>query len=273
MACKDKKCSVRDIFLISLILLVVSIIFGTDTNKTETETKVSKTQEVSHKNEKHWGYSGEQGPDKWAELDKKYAMCVDGKNQSPINIVDSVDAKLENLNLSTNDGVADKFINNGHTVQVNFKDGSSFTMNGKVYNLLQFHLHTPSENHIKGKEYPAEIHLVHKSKDGELAVIALMVEEDKRNEIFKDFIKDLPSKTGDNNTVEEEIYGYDIVPRNTDYFYFNGSLTTPPCTEGVRWFVIKEPIKMSKKQIESFQKVMGKNNRPIQEVFSRQVIE
>ena len=220
----------------------------------------------------HWGYSGSQGPSNWSSLDKKYHMCSEGKNQSPINISNTIDSKLEKI-VFNNSANGTQFVNNGHTVQANFAKGSSIEIDSDTYNLLQFHFHTPSENIIDGKSYPLEMHMVHANSAGNLAVVGVMFEEGKkRNEKMKKVLRALPLDAEDENDFETGVMAYDFLPSSKEYFRFNGSLTTPPCSEGVKWFVIKKPVSISDGQLKQIQDVMGKNNRPLQPKNSRAIL-
>ena len=222
----------------------------------------------------HWGYSGDIGPSNWGKLDKKFHMCSEGKMQSPIDVKVTKDVKLAPLDIKYIKG-SKNIVNNGHAVQVNVQDGSKFIIDGKEYDLKQFHFHTPSENHINGKSFPMEAHFVHATKDGNLAVIAVMFKEGDADSSFDKIVKSFP--IGENKEKELVLSKDDInniLPSNRDYYKFMGSLTTPPCSEDVKWFVIKSPKSVSKEQIEAMQKEIGKkNNRPIQPSNAREILE
>jgi carbonic anhydrase len=237
--------------------------------KSETKNKLHELK--SHK-EIHWGYSGESGPEHWGDLKREYHMCKEGKNQSPIDITSAIEIKNSPLLLSY-ENAGEDFLYNGHALQVNYDKGSSFSVDGHVFELKQFHFHTPSENTIDGKHFPMEAHLVHTDKSGNLAVIALMFKEGKNNPLIDELLKVLPKKTGEDNRLPKSVNVADLVPKDGDYYRFNGSLTTPPCSEGVLWLVMKKPIEASKEQIELFSKVMGKNNRPVQPLNARVVLK
>ncbi len=220
----------------------------------------------------HWEYSGEAGPENWAKLSPEYGACA-GKNQSPINLGGLIDAKLKPIAFSYKAGTTD-ILNNGHTVQVNAAAGSSITVDGIQFDLKQFHFHAPSENLIKGKSFPLEAHLVHADKDGNLAVVAVMFREGKANKALEKAWAQMPSKEGDKIALTAKLSSQEILPKNRDYYRFNGSLTTPPCSEGVRWLVMKASVSASKEQIEAFTHVMHHpNNRPVQAVNARPVLE
>lgn len=218
----------------------------------------------------HWGYEGEHGPDHWGMMSKDYAACSEGKQQSPINITATESADLADIvfNYKTSEL---HVLNNGHTVQVNYDSGSSITIDGVQYNLIQFHFHTPSEHTINGKSFGNELHLVHKNDKGELAVVGVLIEEGKENPAFKAIWSNLPKKANEKKDVKVAIDAAQLLPETKSFYRYMGSLTTPPCSESVNWNVLKTPIQMSKKQIEAIQKIMHKNNRPVQPMHDRKV--
>jgi carbonic anhydrase len=219
-----------------------------------------------------WGYSGAQGPENWATLSGEYSAC-NGKNQSPINLTGFVEADLTPIKFHYKPG-AREILNNGHTVQVNYKTGSNMMIDGTEFKLLQFHFHAPSENHIDGKSYPMEAHLVHADKDGNLAVVAVMFEQGAENAALEKAWQQMPKHAGDKHALKSDLKVDGILPKNRDYYRFNGSLTTPPCSEGVRWLVMKQPMTASKKQIQAFESVLHHpNNRPIQATNARTVLK
>ncbi len=221
----------------------------------------------------HWGYVGHEGPVHWGSLDPAYEMCSKGKNQSPIDLKGFIEADLAPIKY-VDSGKWIEVVNNGHAIQVNCKDGSSIIIDGKKFFLKQFHFHTPSENLINGKSFPVEAHFVHADKDGNLAVIALMFEYGDKNPVIEKLWEKMPEKAGEKNSVEPAYKPYDLLPSDRDYYRFNGSLTTPPCSEGVRWFVIKKPVTISKDQVKKFAHIMHHpNNRPVQPVNARPILK
>jgi carbonic anhydrase len=221
----------------------------------------------------HWSYSGEAGPENWGKLDAKYVTCNTGRNQSPIDLTNFVEADLDPITYNYQTGTTE-ILNNGHTVQINYAAGSSISVNGHVFELKQFHFHTPSENTINGKHYPMEAHLVHADKDGNLAVVAVMFEESRNNPLLSPLWMKMPNKEGDRNPLPKPYDVSAMLPSDRDYYRFDGSLTTPPCSEGVLWLLLKQPAFASKQQIDQFTKVMGHpNNRPVQPVNARAVLK
>ncbi|MBK1649203.1 carbonic anhydrase [Rhabdochromatium marinum] len=221
----------------------------------------------------HWGYEGEEGPSHWGELDANYAVCASGRNQAPIDVHDAVDAELPPVEFHYKAGGWDE-VNNGHSIQVNYQPGSSIKVNGHRYELKQFHFHTPSENHVEGHEFPLEAHLVHADADGNLAVIAVMFEQGETNQALADAWEEMPEHADEHHKLLHQVSAEALLPSSHEYYRFNGSLTTPPCSEGVLWLVMKEPVTASAEQIEHFAKVMGHpNNRPIQPTNARMVVQ
>ena len=221
----------------------------------------------------HWEYTGENGPDHWAQLTADFALCGNGKNQSPINLSHMVDSSLEPIQFNYT-GNSQEIVNNGHTVQVNYQPGSSIEIDNHRFELKQFHFHAPSENHIDGVAFPMEAHLVHADEQGNLAVVAVMFELGDFNKTLDSLWSKMPATAGEKNSLPGAINVMSLLPENRDYYRFNGSLTTPPCTEGVEWLVMKHPVKLSQSQITAFQHAMGHdNNRPIQQVFARPILK
>jgi carbonic anhydrase len=220
----------------------------------------------------HWGYSGHQGPENWAKLSGDNFACS-GKNQSPIDLTGFVESDLTPLKFSYKSG-GNEVVNNGHTVQVNYQAGSVMSIDGQAFNLLQFHFHAPSENHINGHSYPLEAHLVHANKKGDLAVVAVMFEQGESNSLLKQAWSTMPNHKSEHHKLSAVVNVSDMLPKNRDYYRFNGSLTTPPCSEGVRWLVMKNAVQASKQQIDSFKKALHEpNNRPLQAINARTVLQ
>jgi carbonic anhydrase len=220
----------------------------------------------------HWAYSGAGGPNEWVALAPNYSACG-GKNQSPINLTGFIRANLKPIHFSYRDG-GDEIVNTGHTVQVNFASGSSIMLDGIQFELKQFHFHAPSENHIEGKAYPMEAHLVHADRDGNLAVVAVMIRQGQQNAAIDSIWSSMPGQEGEASAPELPFSATALLPKTRHYYRFNGSLTTPPCTEGVRWVVMKQPISASAEQVATFSQAMRHpNSRPMQATNAREVLE
>jgi carbonic anhydrase len=221
----------------------------------------------------HWGYSGEFNPENWHKADPSYALCNNGKNQTPINIEPQYQTKLPPIKLTyTHKGQS--LINNGHSIQVEFPANNTMTVGQQTFTLLQAHFHAPGENQLKGKSYPMEGHFVHKDGKGNLAVLAVFFFVFAENSNIASLWKSMPQKAGENAQLSGGGFdGRSILPAKLEYIYFNGSLTTPPCGEGVRWYVLKKAQTVSKQQVAKFTSIVGVNNRPLQPVNARPVLE
>ncbi len=234
---------------------------------------LSTTTAFASGHKAHWGYSGEEAPEHWGTLSHEYAMCGMGKNQSPINLTGMIEGELPALSVNYA-AKGTEVINNGHAIQVNAAPGSSISIDGKTFELKQFHFHSPSENTIDGRSFPLEAHFVHVAANGELAVVALMFEEGAANAELEKAWAQMPAEAGAKAALEKVVDPATLLPANHDYYRFNGSLTTPPCSEGVNWFVIKAYASASQEQIEKFTHIMHHpNNRPVQPLNSRVVIQ
>lgn len=220
----------------------------------------------------HWGYSGANGPEHWAELGPGFATCSAGKNQSPIDLSGFIEADLHAIDIRYGKS-GDAVLNNGHTIQVHYAPGSRISLDGHTYDLQQFHFHAPSENRINGKAYPMEAHLVHADGEGHLAVIAVMLAEGAENRTVADAWAVMPAGAGETQRMPAPIAAEGLLPAQRNYYRYSGSLTTPPCTEGVVWLVMKEPVTVSKAQLQAFAQVMHHaNNRPLQAANVRPVL-
>ena len=211
----------------------------------------------------HWDYDGKDGPEHWGQLAAEFDMCARGKNQSPIDLVADLDADLPELVFEyTNPGRLVE-VNTGHAIQENVSPGNYIVISGRRFELKQFHFHSPSEHAVNGNYFPMEVHLVHQNSDGDYVVVGLLFQEGETNEL----INQLPSfrvKRGE-DPYDNPIDYNDLIVERKEYFLYNGSLTTPPCTEGVYWIVLKQPITASPEQIQHYHDLLGfDNNRPTQ---------
>lgn len=226
---------------------------------------------VQHKDH-DWDYKGDHDPTHWAELDPEFIKCAEGEHQSPIDIetykTNEVSARLEFYYKAS----SVELINNGHTVQaIPDKDNYIIAL-GKSYHMRQIHFHDPSEHHLDGVIYPMEIHMVHTDSSGGLAVVALLVKEGPSNSVLGAIWSGLPHDIDEHSRPDGKLDMLKLIPDMQDIYHYQGSLTTPPCTEGVEWFVIGNPIRMSKEQISEFKKLHPGNSRPIQDPSPVEVI-
>jgi carbonic anhydrase len=213
----------------------------------------------------HWSYSGETGPKHWGDEDPSYATCSTGKHQSPINIEKAVVKDLPDLKFDYKD-TALKVTDTGHSFQVNAASGSGgITVGDDHYDFLQFHFHQPSEERVHGEQYSMVAHIVHKNAKGELAVVAVLIRKGKANPVLKSVFDNFPEKgAAETDVAGKTVNVGDLLPPHRGYYTFEGSLTTPPCSEHVRWFVLKTPIEASEAQLKQFEARYLHNNRPTQ---------
>lgn len=252
------------------------------------------TQHAGNSYAVHWGYSGSAGPEKWGAIENEFALCGSGKRQSPVDIQGESAATLYSLRFQYQ-SVPLRVINNGHTLQANYdtvnaektvsvggKFYSVYTkpvynstlMVGKTsYKLLQFHFHTPSEHARKGERYAMEVHLVHKNANGNLAVVSVLLKLGKQNPTLQKMLDNVSDSINEiNESRGINISAAYLLPRNHQFFYYSGSLTTPPCSENVNWFVMKKPMTVSSEQVNRFVKLIGKNARPLQGMHWRSML-
>lgn len=239
----------------------------------EKTAKIEKEQILKKDcNDVHWSHhEGEDGPKNWKNLCDGFYGCG-GSAQSPINIVTSntIDGKeLASPVFNYGQSKVD-IINNGHTVQFNVDGKNMINLNGKEYKLLQFHYHALSEHTIDGKYFPLEVHFVHQHSDTDYAVIGIIFVEGKKNELFSKFLDKFPTTNGEYKS-EDMIDLMSLLPENKSYYNYKGSLTTPPCSEVVNWYVLKNHTEASKEQIEVLSKILNNNYRPVMPLNNRKV--
>lgn len=214
-----------------------------------------------------WSYEGVTGPDHWAEVcPPRNGTCAAGSRQSPIDLPNAPHVLLPQIGFHYQETPLE-VINNGHTIEVEIEPGSFVRIGKERYDLVQFHFHTPSEHHLHGESFPMELHFVHRNLLGELAVVGVFLQEGEANPLIQRIWNHIPDAeaTGPIDPTQ-------LLPENRGYFRYAGSLTTPPCTEGVRWHVLREPIEVSAGQIEHFREIFPVNARPLQPRNDRPVL-
>lgn len=220
-----------------------------------------------------WGYTAGKGPESWGSLSPEFAACRTGHRQSPIDLgatdvpgrdpVVEVDYKPLPLTV----------LHNGYTVEVLVRNGSRILLDGKEYELLQFHFHTPSEHRVDGRPFAAEMHFVHRAADSTYAVVGLLIEEGQENPALAPVVDNAPSGAAEARTFADVVIDPGkILPPLASFWMYEGSFTTPPCTEGIRWMIERAPAPMSRQHIEGLRKAMGNNARPLQPIDSRTVV-
>lgn len=219
----------------------------------------------------HWGYEGAGGPAKWGDLDVANKACAVGLQQSPIDVEATIKSQLPALKLNWGKS-ADTIVNNGHTIQLNFTEGSTLLLGGVKYKLLQVHFHRPSEHMIGGKNFPMEAHFVHRNDAGGLAVVGVLMAEGRPNAAFGKIIKSMPAAEGPAVKADASIDPHALLPHKLGYFRYPGSLTTPPCSEVVEWLLLTDPIQVSATDVAAFAKLYPMNARPVQKDNRRFVL-
>ena len=220
----------------------------------------------------HWSYEGETGPANWGKINADWAKCGTGNRQSPIDLRDGMKVDLEQIVFDYKPS-SFNVTDNGHTIQVTVGGGNFITIQNRAYELMQFHFHRPSEERINGKGFEMVVHLVHKDPEGKLAVLAVMLERGKGHNMIQTVWNNMPLEKHDTVSPSIVLDVNELLPQRRDYFTFMGSLTTPPCSEGVLWLVMKEPMQASPAQMALFSRLYPLNARPIQASSGRVIKE
>ncbi len=220
----------------------------------------------------HWGYDGAAGPQAWGALKPEFAQCAGGQRQSPIDIRDGLAVDLEPVHFNYQPGHF-SVLDNGHTLQVNVAPGDSIEVAGRRYELVQFHFHRPSEERIAGRRFAMSLHLVHRDDEGRLAVVTLLVDQGEPQPVVQQVWNNLPLERGETQPTREMLDPAKLLPADRRYYTYMGSLTTPPCTEGVRWIVMRQPVTLSAAQIDLFARIYPMNARPLQSADGRRILQ
>jgi carbonic anhydrase len=229
-----------------------------------------------------WHYDGPAGPEHWAELSNRFVTCRDGRQQSPIDITLPVPGGVlpalrlqfppAALRIAHHEHVADG-INNGHTVQISYDDGDTLMLGDAAYELVQYHFHSPSEHTFSGRPFPMEMHMVHRASSGALAVVSVFIEQGRHNPAFDPIWANLPTEKGVEKHYEHVTVDVDeLLPATHASYRYEGSLTTPPCTESVQWILLATPITLDTSQIHMITRLIGDNSRPVQALHGRPVV-
>jgi len=225
----------------------------------------------------NWGYIGKQGPEYWGKLSPDFQLCYTGKRQTPIDLqtanVKSIDNKNPESLVVKYQPTPLNLINNGKTIQINYQPGSFIESDRQVYQLLQFHFHHPSEHRLNGEEYDMELHFVHRSQAGNLAVVGVFLKAGEFNPNLQTIWDALPQTQGEEKQAKDTINASSLLPTERRFLTYSGSLTTPPCSENVMWYVMETPIEVSSGQIAKFTQLFPDNARPIQALNQRTVFE
>ncbi|HED15239.1 MAG TPA: carbonic anhydrase family protein [Gammaproteobacteria bacterium] len=268
------------------VLLAFTIIPATDV--------LATTQHANGGHAVHWGYTGSAGPANWGGISNEFALCGSGKRQSPVDIQNERSADIYPLRFQYQ-SIPLQVINNGHTLQANYdtvNGEESVSIGGKPYpvhtkptynstlmlgdvpyKLLQFHFHTPSEHTREGEHFAMEMHLVHKSASGNLAVVSVLLKRGRQNLTLQKVLDNVSDSINEVNVIQGvSVNVANLLPQDHQVFHYSGSLTTPPCSENVNWFVMKTPMEVSNQQVNRFAKLIGKNARPVQGMHWRSML-
>lgn len=264
---KNKSFNLIKLFVCSLALFLITLFSNIDSISGQTKSA-------------DWGYTSDAGPLHWGELSSDFTTCKVGENQSPIDIGENsrfnmkkvARADVDPLQFDYKDSRL-KIINNGHTIEVDYTKGSSLRIGDELYELRQFHFHSPSEHTIDGRAYPMVAHLVHKSENGKIAVVGVFMKMGKKNDFLQALWENLPVDKREKTIDSVSLNAVDLLPSDHSYYHYVGSLTTPPCSEGVNWFVLENPIEVSPEQIAKFISFYSWNSRPTQPLHKRIVEE
>lgn len=219
-----------------------------------------------------WSYTGNTGPEHWGDLAAEYRVCGLGMEQSPINLAGGMEGEPGSLEIDYRP-IEIEVTNNGHTIQANTGAGCKLKLSGKTYDLLQFHFHHPSEHLLDGKAFDMEVHFVHKAEDGALAVLGVFFAPGARNSNLAQVFDQMPASKGEKVSVGRNLNPQVFIPDDRSFFRYMGSLTTPPCLEGLTWTVFRNPITASADQVQAFASLFPNNARPAQPVNRRFLIE
>lgn len=226
----------------------------------------------SHSDKAAWGYGAENGPAVWGRLSPNYALCATGSRQSPIDLRNPRSASLPSITFNYRPTPLN-IHNNGHNIEVASTGENWIEVGGEKYSLLQFHFHAPSEHTVEGRSFDMEMHLVHRNGEGALAVIGVLIERGSRHIAFDPVWAHLPQTPGEMKRIEDvTVNPGDLLPRDTRTYRYDGSLTTPPCSEDVKWLVMATPVELSEAQFAAFKAIVNKNNRPVQALNGREIL-
>ena len=273
--------TVRHFSLFTILFSLLVLVAGCGPSELHDEGGHIKDQKTEGHGEVHWGYEGEIGPEHWADLSPDFATCRDGVEQSPIDLTGATEVRGATLGRRLGETfltfeqrarVMD-IVDNGHTIQVTTDAPVSLGLDGVHYELVQFHFHAPSEHTIDGNYSPLEVHLVHESAAGGLAVIGVLVEDGEHDPIWEPIMGALPDGPDDPRHLEGlDLDMSELRPLPKRYYRYRGSLTTPPCSEGVEWIVMAEPRQISPEQMAEITSHLHDNNRPMQPLGERELL-
>lgn len=247
-------------------------VFDEDADNERKKELAKKKKKKKPAGPQEWGYFGDTGPEEWARLNPENRLCRDGERQSPIDLSGGAKLNLEPLFFNYQNAPF-QIVDNGHTVQVVMPEHTLNFMN-KTYRLSQLHFHRPSEESVRGLSFPMSVHFVHKSEENEMLVVAVLLAQGAANRAIQQLWNYIPLERDIPISIPDAMVDLnDLIPKDPAYYTYMGSLTTPPCTEGVVWVVFKQPVEVSKDQIAVFSSLYPSNTRPIQPTNGRFIKE
>ncbi|KGE18702.1 hypothetical protein PWYN_04435 [Paenibacillus wynnii] len=257
-------------------IMILSMVAGCGSEKAvDKAVEKQETSPAKSVHKAHWSYEGDTSPEHWAELDQLFTTCKVGKAQSPINILEDKVKDVESLSPIKVEYSPSKvsIVNNGHTIQANLNNSNNkITLEGKTYTLQQFHFHLPSEHEVNGSHADMELHFVHKDEEGKLAVLSVLITKGAENAELNKIWSMIPAEENEEGVeIEGDFDMNKLLPADLHSFRYQGSLTTPPCTEGVQWIVLESPVPWSAEQINKFKAIFPHDNRPVQPLGAREV--
>jgi carbonic anhydrase len=217
-----------------------------------------------------WSYEGKIGPERWAKLDRAYLTCTNGNQQSPLDIRGAKPTSLPPLEFHYRSGLI-TLVNNGHTLEGNVEPGSYLIVDGDRYDLIDFQFRHPSEQAVKGQLSDMEVQLLHKNAEGKMAMVSIRMNEGHPNVVLAALWPFLPTQAGKSTKTTDMVNPAGFLPADRGYWTYQGSLTTPPCTEGVQWFAFKQEIELSRDQLQAFGALYTRNSRPLQPPHDRKI--
>lgn len=257
-------------FFVTLLVIGTGCEAEQPTNAASESPATNPEPEPQKEHSIHWSYGGEVNPTRWGEVSPEFALCETGTAQSPVNIEKASKQQPAKIELNYQPTPLE-VINTGHTIQVNYAPGSFVNIDGKQYELLQFHFHTPSEHNVEKNAYAMELHFVHRNEQDKLAVVGVFIKEGKPNDSLETIWQNMPQTQGENKLDSVQFNASNLLPSDLTHYSYIGSLTTPPCSEGVSWNILTTPIEASEEQISEFMAIYNVNARPIQPLNDRAI--
>lgn len=219
-----------------------------------------------------WSYQGETGPQAWGSLRPEYSLCAKGERQSPIDLRDGLAVDLEPIGFHYRPGEF-SVIDNGHTVKVKLAPGSHIELGGRRFELQHFQFHRPSEHRIDGRQFEMSLHLMHRDPEGRLAVVAVQLGRGAAQQAMQTVLNNLPLERNQEARARVPLNPGELLPEDRRYYTYMGSLSTPPCTEGVQWVVLRQPVSAAPEQIDIFSRLYPLNARPVQNAAGRRILQ